>query len=349
MLQAGEQGSWLQLIPAFFSEKNRHIDHFSSLPTPEGCQVDSAYLLRHINEFPQDMYAQERAEGYKMIVIRLEYYTKLYPGAVCGRRVANDPDPNFDPMQFMRDSINARSFADFPVDKLKRFDARVAAIYHVDENFIHGDELPRFDPSTLKSNSNWYYPNGVPEDYGLTAAIPQATDVTYAKPSDMITYTSEELARRFPLERLVSTETYDRILEFMSGRPYHGFDPNSEPGHDTLNIWEVGPQFFYTSGTKYEPIQTAVKDVSERANFKLVGMVVKPHETVEGMKQPIPQFRFVYQMMDPRHPDRPLEQLYYHLIYDGVDRYADDKTRLAQHEYFLRRYDQIVQARVASP
>ena len=39
MQQKGHQASYAQLIPAYFNENNRHIDHFSTVDTPEGCRV----------------------------------------------------------------------------------------------------------------------------------------------------------------------------------------------------------------------------------------------------------------------------------------------------------------------
>ncbi len=50
LYQSGFQAGWNQLLPAFFSRKNRHLDHFSTVRTPEGCQVDAIYLVRHIDE-----------------------------------------------------------------------------------------------------------------------------------------------------------------------------------------------------------------------------------------------------------------------------------------------------------
>lgn len=59
----------------------------------------------------------------------------------------------------------------------------------------------------------------------------------------------------------------------------------------------------------------------------------------------MPQIRFVYQLMDPRHPDRAFEQLYLHLKFDAVDRLADERTRKAQHLKFLSRADELTHAR----
>ena len=52
VFQTGYQESWPQLIKAGLSEENRHIDHFSTGDTPEGCRIQSVYWVRHINEFP---------------------------------------------------------------------------------------------------------------------------------------------------------------------------------------------------------------------------------------------------------------------------------------------------------
>ncbi|MBC7578936.1 MAG: hypothetical protein H7312_16480, partial [Tardiphaga sp.] len=38
VFQVGHQQSWSQLITAGMSEQNRHIDHFSTGDTPEGCR-----------------------------------------------------------------------------------------------------------------------------------------------------------------------------------------------------------------------------------------------------------------------------------------------------------------------
>ncbi len=76
VFQVGYQESWPQLIKAGFSERDRHIDHFSTGDTPEGCCIQSVYWVRHIDEFP-DMYGALRAEGYTLIDISFDYYVKL--------------------------------------------------------------------------------------------------------------------------------------------------------------------------------------------------------------------------------------------------------------------------------
>jgi hypothetical protein len=100
MFEKGHQGSYARLIPSFFTD-NRHIDNYATADTPEGCHDDSAYLSRNITDYPETELRKERDEGFTIMLLRLDYYTRLRPDAVCGRHRANDPDPNFDPMKFI--------------------------------------------------------------------------------------------------------------------------------------------------------------------------------------------------------------------------------------------------------
>ena len=77
VFQRGRQASWGQLLPAMWSDENRHIDHESMLETPEGCRVQSAYWVRHIDEFPERWQA-ERAAGYTLVDISFNY---LHPSS----------------------------------------------------------------------------------------------------------------------------------------------------------------------------------------------------------------------------------------------------------------------------
>jgi hypothetical protein len=120
MQQKGHQASYAQLIPAYFNENNRHIDHFSTVDTPEGCRVDGIYMLRSLTEYPDTAFKKERDQGYTMFVLRLDYYTRLRPDAQCGRHRTNDPDPDFDPMKFLEKYHNAMYFSDFPQKQLER-------------------------------------------------------------------------------------------------------------------------------------------------------------------------------------------------------------------------------------
>src|SRR5262249_54755865 len=105
----------------------------------------------------------------------------------------------------------------------------------------------------------------------------------------------------------------------------------------------------YTSGLEIENIRDAVGDVSDPSHYKLVGLSIKPYEQQDDIAwqglRVVPQIRFVYQMMNPRKPDQPFEQVYFHLKWDAVDRLADEPTRKAQHLAFLKRIDELTQAR----
>ena len=345
--QKGHQGSWLQLIPAFFSDQNRHIDHFTSLPAQEGCFVDSAYLLRSIKEFPKTMYQKEREEGYDLIVIRLEYYTRLRPDAECGRHRTNAPDPKFKPMKFLRAHLKARSLDDFPPTELARFEAKTSAIRHITQEFSK-TKWPRFDLGNLNRNSLWYYPDGFKPDYGIDTPRPQYLLDWLQLPRHLVASPTDAVRADLGLERMLSADDFGKLLAFISGKPTPDFDPASEPGHDTLNLADVTPRFIYTSGLEIEPIRDARADVSDPSHFKLVGVTFKPYEMTDDLaftgERTVPQIRLVYQLMNPR-TGKPTEQFFLHLKYDSVDRLAPAVVREAQHAYFLWRLDRLTKAK----
>lgn len=349
MYQKGNQEKYLQLVPAFFNKDSRHIDHYSSLDTPEGCKVDSIYLLRAFSEYPATMFARERAEGYEMIVIKLEYYTRMRPGVQCGRHRMNDPDPNFDPMAYMKAHHDAMTLADFPAKHLGRFEAKQSAIYQIEE--VMSPTWPRFDMNKLKRNSLWYYPNGHEFDYGIRSVRSHAGLKSFNLPAHTVIPATAKTREAFPLESLVKDGEYKQVLNFVSGQPTPNFDPRKEPGRDTLRLRDVTSKNFYTSGLYIEPIRDAVGDLSNPRNFKMVAMTIKPYEEQEDVAwsgaRVIPQVRFVFQMMDPRRPSRPFEQFFLHLKWDATDRTADVATRRAQHQAFLERVDGLTQARNA--
>jgi hypothetical protein len=78
-------------------------------------------------------------------------------------------------------------------------------------------------------------------------------------------------------------------------------------------------------------------------------MSIKPYEQQDDLAwtglRVVPQIHFVYQLMDPRQPDRPFEQLYLHLKWDVVDRLAERDTQRKQHLQFLSRVDELTRAR----
>lgn len=347
MYQKGHQASYAQLIPAMFSEEARHIDHRSSLTTPEGCKVDSAYLLRHITEYPDDMFKKERAEGYTRVVVRLEHYTKLRADAQCGRHIAHDPDPNFDPMKFMWENRNAMTFADFPQDQLWRFEAKLSVNWPMIEQ--RGYERTLFDLRDLKKNSLWYYPEGHKFDYGVNTPRPQTDLEAFKLPRQTVVEADAKLQADYPLKKLLKTDEFGKVLAFMNGEPFPGYDAATEPGKDVLRLSDVTGENAYTSGLKMEKIKDVVADVSNMDNFRLVGLTLKPQEphldkdwTGERI---VPQVRFVYQMINPRDPAHVFENLFLHLKWDTSDRLADEKTRTGQQDYFLKRVDEVTKAR----
>jgi hypothetical protein len=349
--QVGHQGSWLQLLAAGLNQSNRHIDHYSRLTTPEGCLVDSIYMLRNIHEFPH-RYQKEKDEGYTQIVIRLEYYTQLRPGAQAGRHRSFPPDPHFDPVAFMHAHLNAGALADFPQDQIWKFEAEVSALRQFSEE-LNNPSWPRFKTADLRQNSLWYYPNGFAEDYGVNTphALGDLKNLKTAK--DLVVQGSPQLQQAFPLTRLLKAAEFGKLLTFLSGKPTPNFDPHTEPGADTLDIHNVTTNNVYTRGLHREPIRDVMGDVSDPAHYALVGMTIKPFDAAHDVSFPdleiIPQIRLVYQLMDPRNPGQPFEQLYLHLNYDVVDRLAAANARNAQHAYFLRRVDDLAACKQSAP
>lgn len=344
MFQKGSQGSYWQLARAAMSEQSRHIDHYSSLDTPDGCHVDGVYLLRGIDEYPTTQFVKERAEGYQMIVTRLEYYTRLRPDAQCGRHRSNDPDPNFDPVKYLKDHHDGMSLADFPGRELDRFEAKLSAIQHIEETMYPAHA--RFDLDALKDNSLYYYPDGHAFDYGINTPRPQAGLQNFKLPRQMVLPASREIQEAFSLDRLLSPEEFAKLLAFWNGEPTPHYQIQSEPGHDTLRLQDVTPVNFYTSGLAIERIKNATQDVADPRNFKMVAVVVKPYEMQEDIhfkgQRVVPQIRFVFQLINPRTAE-PVEQLFLHLKWDAVDRLADVVTRQDQIHYFLKRVDEITQ------
>lgn len=328
MYQSGHQGSWWQLMPAFFSEKARHIDHYTSLVTPEGCKVDGIYMLRHISEYPKTVFVQERQEGYDLVVVRLEYYTRQFPEAQCGKHRANDPDANFDPMAFMKKYHKAMLLTDFPAEPLERFEAKLSVIRHIYE--IRGkNKWPRFDLDTLKNNTLWFYPQGHTPDYGINTpyTLPKAGVELVA--SDLFIEGNNAMEEQFPLSEFLSEDEFLTFKNMLNGKPNPTFTMNTEPGGDVLDLKQVTSKFYYTSGLEMQPITHASEDVLNLKNYALVGITAKPYEeqtnhSWEDLKKSLPQIRFVYQLRDPQNPQRHFEQMFLHLKFNAVATDASD-------------------------
>lgn len=345
--EKGHQGSYARLISSMSSKSKIHIDSLASVDTIEGCRVDSGYLSRNISQYPASEFKRERDEGFDMMVLRLDYYTRLRPDAKCGRHMANDPDPNFDPMAFIEKYQDAMYLSDFPQKELARFEAKSGMLRQVHQEIFPAGA--RFDLNRLADNSLWYYPKGHAFDFGIAQPRPQTGMSDFKLPRHMVVEATPELQAAFPLSSVLKADEFDKLKNFWSGHPTADFDPDKEPGRDTFRLSDVTEANVYTSGLHLENIRDVARDVCDPGHFKLVAMAIKPYEQQDDMSwdglRVVPQIRFVYQLMDPRQPDRPLEQLYLHLKWDVVDRLASSDARKQQHLDFLARVDELTHAR----
>jgi hypothetical protein len=324
VFQIGSQESWLQ-----FSENNRHIDHFATGDTPEGCRIESVYWVRHIDEFP-DMYSGLRADGYSLMDISFDYYTKLRPDAQCGKHKAHELSEreHFDPFGSIYGYAEIfKTFADIPPDLLANYEAKVGMLKLIKQDFkTWQDRWASYDDSySLRDNSMWFYPDGFSPDHGIDTPRKQSGLRFLTRPKHLFIPAEPALEDRFPLKITLGEEGSAKTLHFLKGKPTPDFDPNTEPGGDTLDIGaQVTTKNFYTSGTTVESIRDLVSDVSNARNYKLVAVVLRPDEPESdlhfGGPQEIPQIRMVYQLMSPRFPGRSYEQLFIHLDFDAVDR-----------------------------
>jgi hypothetical protein len=238
--------------------------------------------------------------------------------------------------------------SEFPQQELARFEAKSGFLRRIQEELFA--DWPRFDLNRLTDNNSlWYYPQGHSFDFGIAEPRPQLGLSYFKLPRHMAIEATAETAAALPLTALLKGDEFQKVLNFLSGRPTPDFDPNKEPGNDTFRLSDVTEANYYTSGLYIEPIKDVVSDVSDPKHFRLVAISLKPYEEQDDIAwkglRVIPQIRFVYQLMDPRQPDRPFEQLHLHLKFDVVDRLADEKTRRAQHLKFLARVDELTHAR----
>jgi hypothetical protein len=350
--QVGYQESWSQLIKAGLSEHNRHIDHFSTGDTPEGCRIQSVYWVRHIDEFP-DMYGELRADGYTLIDISFDYYVKLRADAQCGKHNAHELSENFDPfMSIYGYAEKFKTFADIPSDILVKYEAKVGVLKPITQSFkTRQDKWKSYDQSyNLRENSMWFYPNGYAPDHGVDTPHMQS-GLHFLKRAQQLLFPADTaLKKQFPLSAMLAKEEFLSVLNSLMGKPTPGFDPKTEPGLDSLDISrQVSAKNFYTSGTTVEPIQDVIGDVSDPAHFKLVSVILRPGEPerdvhFSGMQE-IPQVRMVYQLMSPRFPARPYEQLFIHLEFDAVDRMLPMEQRQQATAEFLLKADALTGVR----
>lgn len=354
VFQIGYQQSWPQLIKAGFSEKNRHLDHFSTGDTPEGCRIQSVYWVRHIDEFP-DMYADLRADGYSLIDISFDYYVKLRPDAQCGKHHAHEMNEQFDPFEAIYGYAETfKVFADIPPELLSKYEAKVGVLKLVTENFkTNQDTWASYDNAySLHDNSMWFYPDGFAPDHGIDTPRKQSGLQFLTQAKHLFFAAEPALEDRFPMARTLGEDGLSAVLDCLKGKPMPGFDPATEPGGDTLDIaTQVTAKNFYTSGTTVEPIADVVGDVSDIGHFKLVSVILRPGEPETDVHfaapQEIPQVRMVYQLMSPRFPGRAYEQLFIHLDFDAVDRLLPEPQRRQAAADFLKRADALTGLREA--
>jgi hypothetical protein len=346
VFQVGYQQSWPQLIKAGFSEENRHIDHFSTGDTPEGCRIQSVYWVRHINEFP-GMYKELRDDGYTLIDISFDYYVKLRPDAQCGKHTAHDLSENFDPFKAIYGYAETfKTFADIPPALLAKYEAKVGVLKMITQNFkTSGDHWASYDQSySLRENSMWFYPDGFKPDYGIDTPRAQSGLKFLTQAKSLLLAAGPDLQTALSLKQTLHADEFAKVLNCLEGKPTQTFDAKTEPGADTLDITtQVTTKNFYTSGTTVEPIRDVVGDVSNPEHFKLVSVILRPAEPESDVHfsglQDIPQIRMVYQLMSPRFPGRAYEQLFLHLDFDAADRLLPLPQRQRAAAEFLRKAD----------
>ena len=345
IFQTGYQRHWGQLLPAMFNEKHRHIDHYSTGNTPEGCRVESVYWVRHIDEFP-DMYHEERQQGYTLVDIGFDYYIKEQVDAQCGRHSAFDPDPEFQPTKELKKyAADFKTLSDIPDNLLNKFEAKIGLLRLVNEEFSR-KKWPRFSEIySMDDNSLWYYPGGHAKDYGINSRFDLGEgNESIDQSSKLIVEANLSLGNSVSLGDLLKSSEFERLLQFLQGRPTAAFDPAQEAGKDTLRLSDViAKKNFYSRGLQVIPIEDVQTDVTNIDNYKMVSIVLRPFQQVSDIgfeeKRVIPQLRFIFQL---HRDNQPLDQLFLHLTFDGVDRYSDPEARRTQHLEFLTGWNEVV-------
>ena len=226
VFQTGYQASWPQLIKAGLSEENRHIDHFSTGDTPEGCRIQSVYWVRHVDEFP-DMYQDLRKAGYTLVDISFDYYSKLRPDAQCGKHKAHEFDAGFDPFAAIYPyATTFKTLADVPPALLAKYEAKVGVLKLVTQNFkTSSDHWASYAQSyNLADNSMWFYPNGFAPDYGIDAARTQSGLMSLTRPKDLVYEGNAYLQGRFALSHVLPAEDFSKLLSFWKGKPTPNYD-----------------------------------------------------------------------------------------------------------------------------
>jgi hypothetical protein len=357
VFQSGYQANYLQLLQSGLSSE--HLDHFSDMVTPEGCRIQSVYIIRGIQDFP-DQYKKERAEGYTLVDISWDYTTRLRPGAECGRHRANNPDPNFDPVEFIKPYLdNFQSMDQIPADVLAKFEAKInleKVITREASSVVNRQSWPTYAQQySLKENSLWYYPKGHAEDYGVNKHRPQPGYSMLSLPRNFVFPASRSLSQALPLSQAIKSQEFSQLQNMLQGRPVPGYDPANEPGGDAFSLGQIKTSHILTAGRQVFPIRSPKKvraEVLDPANYRLVQAVVRPYENEVDFHHPngmtVPEMRLVYQWVDPSH-NHNYEQVFLHLTYNAVDRRADQGTQKEQQKKFMSQLDALNQVRQNQP
>lgn len=358
VFQSGYQASYWQLLESAGSDQ--HLDHFSDVITPEGCRIQSVYIIRGIQDFP-DQYQEERAQGYTLVDISWDYTTRLTPTAECGRHRANDPDPNFDPFTYLKPYLDTfQSMDDIPADVLAKFEAKInieKTITSDASDIFNQQHWPTYaDQYSLTANSLWYYPSGHAEDYGVNTPHPQPGYSNLSLPSDYVIPASDALDQALPLSQAITDQEFAQYQAMLQGQPVPGYDPSKEPGGDAFSLNQVTTANFLTAGRQVFPITNpaAIQSaVLNSANYRLVQVIVRPYESEIDFHHPngitVPEMRLVYQWIDPKDTTHRYEQVFVHLTFDMMDRLADPATQAAQRKQFMTQLDSLNQIRQTQP
>ncbi len=343
--QKGFQKSWLQLIPALWSEQKRHIDHYSEVETPEGCTVYSAYWVRHIDEFP-DRWHDERAAGYTLVDTGFDYYESTNPDAECGKHKVNLPvsEENNPIYQLKKYADSFDGYESLPDELINKVESKIGLLKLVNEEFSRTKWTRYDDLYNLQDNSMWYYIDGIENYYGHNKTIPQLDLIHATKPSDYFIETNSELSSKLKLNTLINNNEFNKLVSHLKGNPDNRYQSVLEPGGDHFSISQVNKINIYTSGLELWNIKNIEQTISNPNNYKLVSMVIRPYEEVDDYsfkKKIIPEMRFVFQLHDPE-ANKLTEQVFIHLTFDGVDRNVIGPELKKQHRSFLMDYDQVV-------
>lgn len=340
VMQSGYQASYLQLLLS--SGSNQHLDHFSDMVTPEGCRVQSIYIIRGIQNFPE--YQKEAAEGYSLVDVSWDYTTRMRPGAECGRHRANNPDLNFDPVEFIKPYLdNFQSMDQIPASVLAKFEAKInleKVIKREVSSVIDRQAWPTYaEQYSLNQNSLWYYPQGHSEDYGVNTSRPQPGHEMLNLPRHFVFPASSALGQMLPLSQAIKPQEFSQLQNMLQGQPVAGYDPAKEPGDDAFSLAQINTSHILTAGRQVFPIRSPKNvraQVLDPASYRLVQAIVRPYENEVDFHHPngitVPEMRLVYQWVGP---SQNYEQVFLHLTYNAVDRNADKATQALQQKIFM--------------